>query len=102
MKSKGAPLDWADTADPVVASPSVVGISAHAPHPSAARLFVDFSLSREGQALLRKFDRVTAHMDVPAPVPKLDLKNLKVLFVDTGVADRYEEFQKEYHEIFHW
>lgn len=102
MKSKGAPLDWADTADPVVASPSVIGISAHAPHPSAARLFVDFSLSREGQSLLKKFDRVTAHMDVPAPVPKLDLKNLKVLFVDTGVADRYEEFQKEYHEIFHW
>jgi iron(III) transport system substrate-binding protein len=102
MKGKGAPLDWADTADPVVASPSVIGMTRHAPHPNAARLFVDFSLSREGQSFLRKFDRVAAHMDVPAPVPKLDLKNLKVLFVDTTVSRRYEEFQKEYQEIFRY
>jgi iron(III) transport system substrate-binding protein len=100
MKGKGAPLDWANTADPVVASPSVIAISAYAPHPNAARLFVDFSLSAEGQSLLKDFDRVTAHMDVPAPAAKLDLKNLKTYFVDTRVSDRYEEFQKEYHEIF--
>jgi iron(III) transport system substrate-binding protein len=100
MKGKGAPVDWVSTADPVVASPSVIGVLAHAPHPSAAQLFLDFTLSREGQSLLKTFDRVTAHMDVPAPVPKLDLKNLKVFFVDTTVPGRFEEFQKDYQAIF--
>ena len=100
MKGKGAPVDWADTADPVVASPSVVAMFANAPHPNAAQLFIDFALSREGQSLLKTFDRVTAHMEVPAPVPKLDLKNLKAFFVDTSVPARFEEFQKDYRAIF--
>jgi len=100
MKGKGAPVDWADTADPIVASPSVVTMFANAPHPNAAQLFIDFALSLEGQSLLKSFDRVTAHMDVSAPVPKLDLKRLKVFFVDTGVPARFEEFQKDYRGIF--
>jgi iron(III) transport system substrate-binding protein len=100
MKGKGAPVDWANTADPVVVSPSVIGVFAHAPHPHAAQLFIDFALSREGQSLLKNFDRVTAHMDVPAPVPKLDLKNLKIFVVDTTVPARFEEFQKDYQAIF--
>ena len=100
MKAKGAPVDWANTTDPVVASPSVITISAHAPHPNAARLFVEFALSHEAQSLLRSFDRVTAHLDIPAPTPKQDLKKIKVFFVNTKISDRYEEVQKEYHEIF--
>jgi hypothetical protein len=39
-------------------------------------------------------------MDIPAPVPKLDLKSLKVFFVDTTVPGRFEEFQKDYQTIF--
>ncbi|MDP2604426.1 MAG: extracellular solute-binding protein [Deltaproteobacteria bacterium] len=100
MKGKGAPVDWASTADPVVASPSVIGMFAQSPHPNAAQLFIDFALSADGQSLLRTFDRVAAHMDIPAPVPKLDLKNLKVFFVDTTVPGRFEEFQKDYQAIF--
>jgi iron(III) transport system substrate-binding protein len=100
MKSKGAPVDWVSSADPVVASPSVIGILTRPAHPNAAQLFVDFALSREGQSLIKTFDRVTAHMDVPAPVPKLDLKTLKVFFVDTTVPARFEEFQKAYQAIF--
>ncbi len=100
MKAKGAPVDWASMADPVVVSPSVIGMFARAPHPNAAQPFVEFALSREGQSLLKNFDRVTAHMDVPAPVPKLELKNLKVFVVDTTVPARFEEFQKDYQAIF--
>ena len=100
MKSKGAPVDWASTSDPVVASPSVIGMFAQPPHPNAAQLFIDFALSADGQSLLRTFDRVAAHMDIPAPVPKLDLKNLKVFFVDTTVPGRFEEFQRDYQAIF--
>lgn len=100
MKAKGAPVDWVNTTDPVVGSPSAITIAANAPHPDAARLFVEFALSQEAQSLLKTFDRVVANQDVPAPTPKLDFKKLKVFFVNTKVSDRYEEFQKDYHAIF--
>src|SRR5712691_706732 len=49
----GAPVDWVKTVNPVITSPSQVAVSARAPHPNAARLFVDLLLSAEGQALIR-------------------------------------------------
>jgi len=45
---KGAPVRWVFP-DPTPAILSVQSISAHAPHPSAARLFTEWSLSAAGQ-----------------------------------------------------
>ena len=100
MKSAGAPLDWIETTDPVVTSPSVVSISSRAAHPYSARLFTEYVLSREGQLLIQSFPRVVAHKQVPPPSPKLDLDRLKVFYISPELADRYEEFQREYNEIF--
>ncbi len=101
MKEQGAPLDFVDTTDPIVTSPSVITLSKNAPHPNAARLYINFVLSREGQNILKKFSRVTARADVPPPSPKLDPKKLKTFFVRPEIADRYEEYQKDYREIFY-
>ena len=100
MKDKKAPLDFVDTTDPVVTSPSAIALSAAAPNPNTARLFIEFVLSREGQTILKSFGHVTARTDVPPPNPKLNPKNLKSFFVGPQIADRYEEYQKEYNEIF--
>lgn len=100
MKGQGAPLDWVETVDPVVISPSVVSLSAHAPHPNAARVFIDYVLSYEGQKIMRDSFRVPARSDLPPLAKKLDLKRLRVAFVNPRIADRYGEFQKDYQEIF--
>jgi iron(III) transport system substrate-binding protein len=100
MKGKGAPLDFVDTTDPIVTSPTVITLSAHAPHPNAGRLYIEFVLSPEGQTVLRNFGRVAANKDVPLPSPKLDPNRLKSFFVNPSIADRYEEFQKDYYKIF--
>lgn len=100
IKAQGAPLDWVDTTDPIVTSPSVISLSAHAPHPGAARLFVEYVLSREGQMIIHDNFRVTARSDIPPLTKKLDQKRLRLFFVDPKIADHYAEFQKEYHEIF--
>ncbi len=52
LKEKGAPIDWVGLGT----SPAVmvgIGWSAHAPHFNAAKLFLDFVLSREGQRLMQ-------------------------------------------------
>ncbi len=100
LKGEGAPVDWVDTVDPVVTSPSVIALSARAPHPNAARLFVDYVLSRDGQKLMRDNFRVVARSDLPPLAKKLDMKQLRTFFVNPKIAARYGEFQKEYQEIF--
>lgn len=99
MKGQGAPIDWVDTSDPIVTSPSAISLSAHAPHPNVGRLFIEYVLSREGQMLFHKAFRVSARRDIPPLSAKLDLKRLPVFFVNPKIADHYNEFQKEYREI---
>ncbi len=100
LKGEGAPVDWVDTVDPVVTSPSVIALSARAPHPNAARLFVEYVLSYEGQKLMRDNFRVTARLDIAPLAKKLDMKRLRTFFVNPKIAAHYGEFQKEYQEIF--
>lgn len=100
LKGEGAPLDWVDTVDPVVTSPSVIALSARAPHPNAARLFVEYVLSHDGQKLMRDNFRVTARSDMSPLAKKLDMKRLRTFFVNPKIAARYGEFQKDYQAIF--
>src|SRR5262245_43060676 len=60
MKEQSAPVEWVTTLDPVTASLHPIGIAAKAPHPNAAKLFIDFILSVEGQRLLLSIDRTPA------------------------------------------
>jgi iron(III) transport system substrate-binding protein len=93
----GAPVDWVRTLDPVVTSPSQVAVSAKAPHPNAARLFVDLLLSAEGQALIRDRGRVPARNDLargPAQVP------LKLHYVSPKLAREADRYENEFREIF--
>lgn len=93
----GAPVDWVRTLDPVITSPSQVAVSAKAPHPNAARLFVDLLLSAEGQTLIRERGRVPARNDLargPAQVP------LKLHYVNPRLAREADRHEKEFREIF--
>jgi peptide/nickel transport system substrate-binding protein len=58
-------------------------------------------LSKEGQTISQKQQyRVPANPDLPPVSPKLDPKNLKISLINKQVADRYQEYDKEYQELF--
>lgn len=63
--AKGAPVAWART-EPLVASANLISIVKGAPHPNAAKLFVEYVLSEEGQKEVAKALYLPAHPDVPA------------------------------------
>jgi iron(III) transport system substrate-binding protein len=67
---KGAPVDWIKM-EPATGTLSVISIHKNAPHPNAAKLLVDFIVSKEGQEVFRQADYITAHPDIPALVPTL-------------------------------
>lgn len=97
MKSKGAPIEWV-AFEPVVPEIYSLSISANAPHPNAARLFVDFMLSREGQEIMASTFRIPGRTDVEAIVPKLK-KGINILPVDLGIARNYEKYVKLYRQV---
>src|SRR6266567_26159 len=67
---KGAPVDWIKM-EPATGTLSVMSIHQNAPHPNAAKLLVDFIISREGQQVFRDADYIPAHPDIAALVPTL-------------------------------
>jgi len=95
-KQDGAPVEWVKTLDPIVTSPSQVAISAKAPHPAAARLLVDFLLSREGQRVIESRGRVPARTDLGSG-PGAELK---VHYVSAGLAPQFNQYENEFRGIF--
>lgn len=62
-KKLGSPIDWVSL-DPVVAQIDAVMLSAQSSRPNAARLFVDFILSKEGQSALTGVQQIPVRRDM--------------------------------------
>ena len=98
LKQSGAPVDWT-ALGPVPARMSTIGIAAKAPHPAAARLFLDFWLSKEGQRLVRGFNRVIVRSDL-ADEQNPAIKTLRVVPVNPALGEQLEAYEKLLREIF--
>jgi iron(III) transport system substrate-binding protein len=68
--AQGAPVAWVPL-NPVSETLQIAGIAKGAPHPNAARLFLDFMVSRAGQKVFRDADYLPMHPDIPAKIPEL-------------------------------
>ena len=62
-KKLQSPIDWISL-EPTVAQIDAVMLSAQSPHPNAARLFVDFVLSKEGQSTLAGVQQIPVRRDM--------------------------------------
>jgi iron(III) transport system substrate-binding protein len=96
-KRKGSPVEFL-ALDPVISAAGLVGINKAAPHPNAARLFIDFVLSKEGQELIVKTDRSSVRKDVTGN--PLDLiKNVRVVPSDLSLGKDYIRIRDEYRQF---
>jgi len=62
-KAKGAPLDT-QMLNPVPSALSTIQLAKNAPHPNAAMLFIDFTLSKEGQEVMRAAQYLSPNPEV--------------------------------------
>lgn len=68
LKLQGAPIDLVYPAEGLPAAPGAAGIFKDAPHPNAAKLFMDWSLSEEGQtAIVEKLGGMSLLSGVKKP-----------------------------------
>jgi iron(III) transport system substrate-binding protein len=98
MKERGAPMDWT-ALGPVPATMVGAGVAAQAPHPNAARIFLDFLLSREGQKLMQTPGRMIARGDLANEQAAM-LKELKIVPVSPSLAEKLDEYAKQLRAIF--
>lgn len=98
LKKRGAPLDWT-ALGPVPGIMVGIGIASEAPHPNAAKLYVNFMLSREAQRLLRGFGRSGARSDITQEQPE-EIKRIKVVPVNPALAEDINEYARLLREIF--
>jgi iron(III) transport system substrate-binding protein len=96
---KGAPIDWT-AIEPVIPNPAnAVSLPNQPPHPNAAKLFIDYVLSREGQEVMRSLGRNTTRTDVDPVMPRI--RKLKYGKIDWSVyMEDYKKYEAEYRELF--
>jgi iron(III) transport system substrate-binding protein len=100
MKASGAPVEWVRFKGPTITAINAIAIPEKAPHPNAARLFVDFVLSKEGQSLLRGLRRIPARTDV-LPDPPTLTKGLNLYPArPEGMIENYNETVARFDDIF--
>ena len=98
LNRKGAPVDWLPLEPAVVrVIPAMLG--AKAPHPNAGRLLYDYLIAREGQEVIRSFNRIPVRKDVLPNPPRL-LHGYKRVMMYPELYKNLSETQKIYNEIF--
>lgn len=96
-KRKGAPLEWV-AQEQVFTKFQPVSIAAKAPHPNAAKLFVDWALSVEAQKVIASMGRVPARQGIPTGIAGLE--KLDMVIDDLSWVDDYNKNYELFRSIF--
>jgi iron(III) transport system substrate-binding protein len=91
FRSRGAPIDAAPLPF-VTKNIHPLGLAAHAPHPNAGKLFIEYALSKEGQTFIKNMGRVVSRTDIPQD----DIVRTKMVPEDVTIADRLNQVMDDY------
>jgi iron(III) transport system substrate-binding protein len=96
MKKQGAPVDWI-AFEPAIVATHPISIVNRAPHLNAAKLFIDFAISDEGQKIFIRRGRESAK---PGLKPEGYPGHLNVFPSRVQLAEKLEEYSRRYRELF--
>ena len=94
---KGAPLQWVAPNPLVGGDPNRISLLKNASHPQAAKIFIDYMLSLEGQKLLQDKGRSPGRIGLGPRNPRL--KGVKT-FTFHATRNEYEELGKSFNNLF--
>ena len=94
-----APLDWARVSQPMLGTPRAIAVASKAPHPNAARLFVDYWLSEKAMGMLAK--DVGEYVLAPGVFPPIDgIDKAKVIAIRELSDEETNKWGSEFKKIF--
>ena len=94
-RAKGSPVDFVFPAEGVSIVTEPTAILRGTKNPEAARAFVDFLLSKDGQELAVSQGYFPARKDVKPPPGFPDVASLEILPVDIGELEKRDELNKK-------
>ncbi len=98
VRKRGAPIDWV-AFPPAPASLIGIGIASQPVHPNAARLYVDFALSLEGQKTLAQLGRYLARTEIMQE-QAAKARGLQMIPLSPELGENIVEYSKLMREIF--
>lgn len=98
LKSKGAPVDWIGL-EPVITYTVAASLPAQPAHPFAAKLFIEWLLTKEGQEVINQYGRVPIRDDIDSKYGKL-LKQHKLLMTDVDLSQKEVEVNEMIRKLF--
>ena len=97
LKAKGAPIDWLGL-EPTISRLHPIALARTAQHPNAAKLYIDFILSKEAQEIITKeFIGISDRPDVKRVFTR---EGLKLHYADLSLAEHYDEITKKFDAVF--
>jgi iron(III) transport system substrate-binding protein len=94
-----APLDWARLQQPLMGTPRAIAVTAKAPHPNAARVFVDYWLSKKAMDMMAK--DVGEYVLAPGVFPPIDgMNKAKVIAIRELSDAETQKWGAEFKKIF--
>jgi iron(III) transport system substrate-binding protein len=94
-----APLDWTRVSQPMLGTPRAIAVASKAPHPNAARLFVDYWLSQKAMGMLAK--DVGEYVLAPGVFPPIDgIDKAKVIAIRELSDEETNKWGSEFKKIF--
>ena len=102
FKAKGAPIAFVNPTEGVIAAPSLTGAVDQAPHPEAAKLFMDWFTGVPGQqAYVNATSLYSARTDVKPPAGGVPITEFKQLIPDDWDAflKTHAAFVKEWNSM---
>ena len=96
FKKRGAPLDIAPMPF-ITKNIHPLALAANAARPNAAKVFIDYVLSKEGQLLIKNLGRVISRSDIAQE----DFAKVKIISEDPAIADRLNPIIEEYQKYLH-
>ena len=95
--AKDAPVAWVKT-DPLYGNYGAGAVAAKAPHPYAARLYVNYLISQEGQATVVKAYRVPVNNKVEPREKELAGHDYNALIAGDEVMKNFTKYNNLYYE----
>jgi ABC-type Fe3+ transport system substrate-binding protein len=100
--AQGAPIDWLKL-PPTIVSFGQMSLIKNAPHPNAAKLFLEFSMSEEGQSIYAAAGYLPVHPNVPTKAKGLrphDGQYKDYLLSALAYSEHDKEWQAIYKKLF--
>ncbi len=97
LQEAGMPLEIVQ-ADPIIAWPFRLLLAKNARQPNAAKLFIDYVLSEEGQRFMASLGRTVVRPGVKNKYPQL-VDGIKLHPVKPDIGKDYEDLSKTYYGI---